>query len=125
MKTILTSTLVAAGAALAAPTDAAAQHHGHHGGGHHGGGHHGGYAHGGHGGHYGGIGHGGFYGSFGIGYGGHHHGGYYGPAMGLAVMASSLTNLVAVSRGSRLAFLVSSTHFTGIPSCIEAATAQT
>ena len=51
MRTILTSTLVAARAALAAPTDATAQHHGHHGG----------FGHGR-------YGHGGFYGGFGVGY---------------------------------------------------------
>jgi len=35
-------------------------------------------------------------------------GGRYGPALGFALMASSLTNLIAMSRGSRLAFTVSS-----------------
>jgi len=35
-------------------------------------------------------------------------GGHYGPALGFALMASSLTNLIAMSRGSRLAFTISS-----------------
>ena len=35
-------------------------------------------------------------------------GGHYGPALGFALMASSLTNLIAMSRGSRMAFTVSS-----------------
>jgi signal transduction histidine kinase/ActR/RegA family two-component response regulator len=38
-------------------------------------------------------------------------GGHYGPALGIAVMAGSLTNMVAISAGSRLAFLVSSAPF--------------
>jgi hypothetical protein len=32
------------------------------------------------------------------------YGGQYGPALGIAVMASSLTNMVAISGGSRMAF---------------------
>lgn len=39
------------------------------------------------------------------------YGGEYGPALGVAVMASSLTNMVAISGGSRMAFLVSSMPF--------------
>lgn len=39
------------------------------------------------------------------------YGGQYGPALGIAVMASSLTNMVAISGGSRMAFLVSSAPF--------------
>lgn len=40
-------------------------------------------------------------------------GGHYGPALGFALMASSLTNLIAMSRGSRLAFTVSSIPYLG------------
>ncbi|HEX6860438.1 MAG TPA: hybrid sensor histidine kinase/response regulator, partial [Caulobacteraceae bacterium] len=38
------------------------------------------------------------------------NGGHYGPALGIALMASSLTNLIAVSR-SRLAFIVAATPY--------------
>lgn len=38
-------------------------------------------------------------------------GGRYGPALGFALMASSLTNLIAMSRGSRLAFTVSAVPY--------------
>lgn len=38
-------------------------------------------------------------------------GGRYGPALGFALMASALTNLIAMSRGSRLAFTVSSVPY--------------
>jgi signal transduction histidine kinase/ActR/RegA family two-component response regulator len=40
------------------------------------------------------------------------NGGHYGPALGLALMASSLTNLIAVSR-SRLAFAVAAAPYAG------------
>lgn len=36
------------------------------------------------------------------------YGGPYGPALGIAVMASSLTNMVAINGGSRMAFMASS-----------------
>ena len=39
------------------------------------------------------------------------YGGEYGPALGIAVMASSLANMVAINSGSRMAFLVSSMPF--------------
>ncbi|HEX5775221.1 MAG TPA: ATP-binding protein [Caulobacteraceae bacterium] len=39
------------------------------------------------------------------------YGGHYGPALGIAVMASSLTNMVAISGGSRMAFMVASAPF--------------
>jgi signal transduction histidine kinase/ActR/RegA family two-component response regulator len=38
-------------------------------------------------------------------------GGHYGPALGFALMASALTNLIAMSRGSRLAFTISSVPY--------------
>ena len=38
-------------------------------------------------------------------------GGHYGPVLGFAVAAGAMTNMIAVSRGSRMAFIVSSTPF--------------